>query len=134
MFSRGDCEQTISPGTKCEIVGSNRLEGRLLEKARVFPQTICLAMVCALTSPLYAQVHADRIIVHKKEHTLELIHSGRVIKTYKIALGHSPVGPKQKEGDFRTPEGVYIIDSRNAKSQYHRSLHISYPDAADRAR
>jgi murein L,D-transpeptidase YafK len=76
----------------------------------------------------------DRIIVHKKDHTMELMRAGKVIKTYKIALGRNPVGPKQREGDFRTPEGVYVIDSRNAKSQCHRSLHISYPNAADRER
>lgn len=73
----------------------------------------------------------DRIIVHKKD---QLMRAGKVIKSYKIALGRNPVGPKQREGDFRTPEGVYVIDSRNAKSQCHRSLHISYPNAADRER
>lgn len=93
-----------------------------------------LAIGYALISPLYALPRADRIIVHKKEHTMELMHAGKVIKTYKIALGRTPVGPKQREGDFRTPEDVYVIDSRNAKSQYHRSLHISYPNASDRER
>jgi murein L,D-transpeptidase YafK len=72
--------------------------------------------------------------VHKKERTLELLKSGQVIKTYKIALGGEPVGAKTKQGDHRTPEGVYVIDSRNAHSQFHRALHISYPNAADRER
>jgi murein L,D-transpeptidase YafK len=72
--------------------------------------------------------------VHKKERTMELLHAGQVIRTYKIALGHNPVGPKERQGDFRTPEGLYVIDSRTAQSQAHRSLHISYPNAADRAR
>jgi len=35
----------------------------------------------------------DRIIVHKKDHTMELMRAGKVIKTYKIALGRNPVGP-----------------------------------------
>jgi murein L,D-transpeptidase YafK len=96
--------------------------------------TVWFAIVCALTSHLNALPHADRVIVHKKDHTMELMHAGQVIRTYKIALGRNPVGPKQREGDFRTPEGVYVIDSRNAKSQCHRSLHISYPNAADRER
>jgi murein L,D-transpeptidase YafK len=85
-------------------------------------------------SRLHAQAHADRIVVHKKARTMELIHAGQVIKTYKIALGGEPVGPKTRQGDHRTPEGVYVIDSRNAKSQFNRSLHISYPNAADRER
>lgn len=77
---------------------------------------------------------ADRIVVHKHEHTMELMRAGRVIKTYRIALGRNPIGPKQREGDFRTPEGEYVIDSRNARSTCHRSLHISYPNSADSER
>jgi murein L,D-transpeptidase YafK len=103
-------------------------------KTSALRHTIWIVIGCAVTSPLFALPHADRIIVHKKEHTMELMHAGRVIKTYKIALGRNPVGPKQREGDFRTPEGVYVINGRNAKSQYHRSLHISYPNATDRER
>ena len=71
--------------------------------------------------------------MHKKEHTLELMHNGNVLKTYKIALGRKS-GAKQKEGDLRTPEGAYIIYRRNARSSCHRSLHISYPNAVDRKR
>ncbi|PYV65378.1 MAG: hypothetical protein DMG95_01805 [Acidobacteria bacterium] len=62
------------------------------------------------------------------------MHAGQVIKTYKIALGSEPVGPKARQGDHRTPEGTYVIDNRNANSKFHRSLHISYPNAADRER
>jgi len=87
-----------------------------------------------LASTSVAQSRADRIIVHKKARTMELIHAGQVIKTYKIALGGEPVGPKTRQGDHRTPEGEYVIDSRNSHSQFHRSLHISYPNAADRER
>lgn len=65
---------------------------------------------------------------------MELVHAGQVLKGYKVALGGEPVGPKTRQGDHRTPEGVYVIDSRNAHSQFHRSLHISYPNAADRER
>lgn len=77
---------------------------------------------------------ADRIVVHKQQRTLELMQSGHVIKTYKIALGAEPVGPKTRQGDHRTPEGVYVIDSRNLHSSFHRALHISYPNAVDRDR
>jgi murein L,D-transpeptidase YafK len=96
---------------------------------------IFAALVLALlaSTTVYALPRADRIIVHKKEHTLELMHNGTILKTYKIALG-SKSGAKQREGDLRTPEGAYIIDSRNGRSSCHRSLHISYPNAADRER
>ena len=88
----------------------------------------------ALCSPVHALPDADRIVVHKKEHTMELMQGAEVIKTYKIALGGNPVGAKTRQGDHRTPEGMYVIDHRNPQSQFHRSLHISYPNAADRER
>jgi murein L,D-transpeptidase YafK len=78
-------------------------------------------------------LHADRVVILKKEHTLQLLSRGRVIKTYKIALGGDPVGPKTQQGDHKTPEGIYVLDSRNAHSHFYKSIHISYPNARDRA-
>jgi murein L,D-transpeptidase YafK len=101
----------------------------------VLQSRLVLALLAAIsTIPLLAEPHADRIIVHKKTRTMELMHAGQVLKTYKIALGGNPVGPKQRQGDHKTPEGVYTIDWRNAHSQFHRALHISYPRVADRHR
>jgi murein L,D-transpeptidase YafK len=83
---------------------------------------------------VHAQTKVDRIIVHKKARTMDLMRAGQVLRTYKIALGGEPVGAKTMQGDHRTPEGDYVINSRNTHSQFHRSLHISYPNAADRER
>jgi len=77
---------------------------------------------------------ADKILIEKKERRLRLFSRGEVIKTYKIALGGNPVGPKERQGDNKTPEGTYIIDSRNSNSGYHLSLHISYPNEKDKMR
>jgi murein L,D-transpeptidase YafK len=99
-----------------------------------------LAISCWFLVSLYAtrgasaESKADRIIVHKKDRTMDLMHGGQVLKTYKVALGGDPVGAKTRQGDHKTPEGGYVIDGRNAHSQFHRSLHISYPNAADRER
>lgn len=76
----------------------------------------------------------DKILIEKKERRLMLISKGEVLKTYRIALGGDPVGPKERQGDNKTPEGTYIIDSRNRDSRYHRSLHISYPNERDKRR
>jgi murein L,D-transpeptidase YafK len=65
---------------------------------------------------------------------LTLLSKGEVIKTYQIALGGNPVGPKERRGDNKTPEGTYIIESRNGQSGYHLSLRISYPNQKDRQR
>jgi murein L,D-transpeptidase YafK len=54
-----------------------------------------------------------------------------LLRSYVIALGHDPVGPKRRQGDHRTPEGRYLIDRHNPYSAFHRSLHVSYPSSAD---
>jgi murein L,D-transpeptidase YafK len=77
-------------------------------------------------------VKADSVLILKKDHVFELLAGGKVIRTYKVALGRGGLAPKEREGDARTPEGHYVIDSRNAGSHYHRSLHVSYPNAEDR--
>ena len=77
---------------------------------------------------------ADRIVIVKSTRTLSLLNGDKVLKTYKVALGTVPVGPKRVEGDHKTPEGNYVIDAKNLQSQFHRSLHISYPSAADQQR
>jgi murein L,D-transpeptidase YafK len=77
---------------------------------------------------------ADKVLIEKKERQLTLLSKGEVIKTYKIALGGNPVGPKERQGDNKTPEGTYIIDSRNRDSGYHLALHISYPNEKDKIR
>jgi len=77
---------------------------------------------------------ADKVLIEKKERRLTMLSKGEVIKTYKIALGGNPVGPKERQGDNKTPEGTYIIDSRNRDSGYHLSLHISYPNEKDKMR
>lgn len=92
-------------------------------------------LLCGMVSAQTGQkaLHADRVVVLKKERTLQLLSDGKVIKTYKVALGGDPVGPKTRRGDHKTPEGTYVLDSRNAHSQFHKSIHISYPNPRDRA-
>ena len=60
-----------------------------------------------------------------------LMNKEKVLKTYRVALGGQPKGPKTREGDGKTPEGRYVIDRRNAKSRFHLALHISYPNTSD---
>ena len=80
-----------------------------------------------------ANIKIDKVYVDKSERVLKLLSGDRVIKTYHIALGDSPVGHKRQEGDERTPTGSYILDYKNENSSYYRSIHVSYPNAADKA-
>jgi murein L,D-transpeptidase YafK len=71
--------------------------------------------------------------VHKADRKMYLLHGTQILQTYNIRLGGNPIGPKQFEGDRKTPEGSYHISHRNPNSSYHLSLGISYPNDADRA-
>jgi murein L,D-transpeptidase YafK len=79
-------------------------------------------------------MNVDRILIVKSKRTMTLFNGDKVLKTYLVAPGGDPVGAKQKEGDHKTPEGFYTIDSRNARSRFHLGLHVSYPNEADRKR
>jgi murein L,D-transpeptidase YafK len=88
---------------------------------------LLLAMLVAETSP----TKADQVIVIKSERTMTLLLRGKVLCTYKIALGGAPVGPKEQQGDHKTPEGPYTLDRRNLKSRFYKSIHVSYPNPQD---
>lgn len=77
---------------------------------------------------------ADSVVVRKAQRTLELLRNGEVLRSYKIALGLRPEGHKQFEGDFRTPEGKYVLNRRNPNSEYFLSIQVSYPNDQDVAR
>jgi murein L,D-transpeptidase YafK len=81
-----------------------------------------------------ASVRADRILIEKAARRMTLFRDGRPIAEYRVALGPSPFGPKERKGDGRTPEGEYAIDAKRPQSDYHLALRISYPDPADAAR
>ena len=72
----------------------------------------------------------DFVLVRKKERRLYLYANNQVVKSYPVALGKEPIGQKVKEGDSRTPEGLYTLDWRNPDSKFYKSIHISYPSAA----
>jgi murein L,D-transpeptidase YafK len=75
----------------------------------------------------------DRLVVYKHEHKLVLISGGRELRSYRVALGGEPIGPKTRQGDHRTPEGSYVLDSRNPNSHFYKAFHISYPNPKDMA-
>jgi murein L,D-transpeptidase YafK len=77
---------------------------------------------------------AEKILIEKKARRMTLLAKGKALKVYKIALGRNPQGAKEREGDDKTPEGIYTVDARNKNSEYHLSLHISYPNKDDKRR
>jgi murein L,D-transpeptidase YafK len=77
---------------------------------------------------------ADSVVVWKAARKMTLFYRGDSVAVYLVALGRNPVGHKERQGDGRTPEGVYRIEARNPASKYHLSLRVSYPSATDRVR
>jgi murein L,D-transpeptidase YafK len=74
---------------------------------------------------------ADEVVVRKSERRLYLLRHGEVLRSYRVALGLIPQGPKERAGDFRTPEGRYQLTRRNSRSDYFLSIQVSYPNADD---
>lgn len=87
---------------------------------------------CICSETAFAALNkADKVVVVKSKRVLMLLRQGEIFKTYKVALGKEPSGHKTKAGDKRTPEGTYLLDSRNPDSKFHLAIHISYPNESD---
>ncbi|BBB32223.1 conserved hypothetical protein [Thermotomaculum hydrothermale] len=84
-----------------------------------------------LITPSFAITPADMVVVKKSEHRLYLMKNGKVIKSYHVVFGKNPKGHKIKEGDSKTPEGLYVLDYKNLNSKFYKSIHISYPNKQD---
>lgn|SRR5579871_1820023 len=104
---------------------------------------LCAILIASAAGIFWAQRAAteersaakiDRIVVEKSQRTLKLMAGDKVVKSYKVALGGNPEGPKDRQGDHKTPEGVYSVDAKKPNSAFHKALHLSYPNAADRER
>ncbi len=94
---------------------------------------ILAPLAIANASPTLSGKAVDKVLVLKSERKLQLLHRGEVLRSYRVSLGKQPRGPKYREGDNRTPEGFYWIDWRKTSDNYNLSMHISYPNARDRA-
>jgi murein L,D-transpeptidase YafK len=90
------------------------------------------AVALAALADANEAVKADKVLVVKSERKLYLLRNGKILKSYTVSLGLQPRGPKLQKGDKKTPEGIYILDRRNPKSKYFKSIHISYPNQQDR--
>ncbi len=78
-------------------------------------------------------IKIDRLAVYKSQRKMYVYNGNKLLKIYKVSLGKNPVGHKQFEGDYKTPEGIYSINGRNPNSAYHKNLGVSYPNKNDKA-
>jgi murein L,D-transpeptidase YafK len=82
-------------------------------------------------APMLKDVNIDKIVVIKSNRKLLAFSQNVLIKTFPVSIGKGGVGRKQFEGDQKTPEGIYFINSKNANSGFHKNLGISYPNVQD---
>jgi hypothetical protein len=100
--------------------------------AIAFP-IVCFLAFITLTGPVVALVigPVDKVLVDKSAKKLWLMRDGARLYEVDISLGKNPKGQKRREGDQRTPEGRYALDWRDAGTDYHRAILVSYPNKAD---
>ncbi len=110
---------SLLPLTGCESVSG------WYRHKKATPQKI----VRQLPQPPIKQI--DHAVIEKGKHTLTVYSGGQIVASYRIALGREPVGAKNCEGDYKTPEGRYKIVAQNPNSRFYRSLLINYPNAND---
>lgn len=122
FFPEKNAQAINTEDSQSELINSENSEGLVFD-AQTLNQV-----------PLASLPKATQIIVDKSQRRLDVFAEDKLIRSYSMRLGFNPVGNKEKEGDGKTPEGDYVIDWRNPKSQYYKSLHISYPNEADRIR
>lgn len=123
------CGLTASRANTPAVSGATTIPARETISPPAAAPTQPSGRVALLPSPGLPDV--DRIVVRKSARRLYLMDGGRIVRSYKIALGLNPVGPKERDGDFRTPEGEYYLARRNPRSNYFLSIQISYPNARD---
>ena len=102
-------------------------------KKSLFLTLITPFFLFANTTPLSQteEIKADLVTVVKSDRKMYLSCKGKILKTFKIALGGNPVGHKKVEGDKKTPEGYYKLDYLKENSSYYKALRISYPNSRD---
>ncbi|MCD3178280.1 L,D-transpeptidase family protein [Salmonella enterica subsp. enterica serovar Enteritidis] len=83
-------------------------------------------------SPVYIQIF-------KEERTLDLyVKMGeqyQLLDSYKICNYSGGLGPKRRQGDFKSPEGFYSVQRNQLKpdSRFYKAINIGFPNAYDRA-
>lgn len=113
-----------------KVLAENKKTIKILLTVMVLTVVI-LAVLNWPAAPLPNGYTVDRILIEKQKHTLTMFQGMRPIVVYRVSLGMSPHGHKLKEGDDRTPEGIYHVEEKNSQSGYYLSLQLTYPELED---
>jgi murein L,D-transpeptidase YafK len=116
----------LSFAVTCQASVVITVNGKPVDKNQVLQPT-------PSAQPIHAGKSIDKVLVLKSARKLQLISDGKPIKTYRISLGKQPKGAKMREGDKRTPEGMYWVDWRKKSDKFNLAMHINYPNISDAA-
>src|SRR5262245_24666573 len=87
-----------------------------------------LSIVLAIITTTSAPPRAPHVLqIYKAERRMVLEVGGQSVRSFRVGLGGSPSGDKQRQGDERTPEGEFYVAWKNPASSFHRFLGLSYP-------
>jgi hypothetical protein len=100
-----------------------------VRSAEPFTRTLGVRPI-AQRRPLQLPLNQPKVVVKKSQRQLLLFSGEKLVRTYRVGLGLSPIGNKVRQGDRRTPEGDFYIFTKNDKSAFYLSLGLSYPNAA----
>lgn len=92
---------------------------------------LLISFLLLTTFGVAAAEKADHVVVIKSKKTLDIYKNDKILATYPVVFGANPIGPKEREGDERTPEGRYTLDFKKSDSAFYKSIHISYPNPHD---
>ncbi|MEB3211274.1 MAG: L,D-transpeptidase [Leptolyngbyaceae bacterium] len=67
------------------------------------------------------------ILIEKSQYRLTVFNNLRPIKSYPVVFGSSPAGDKLREGDRKTPEGIYRIRDLYPHPQWSKFIWLDYP-------
>lgn len=102
-------------------------------KARSYYRLNIPDTIPTINGQIYTGPAVTQILVEKRKKKMYLLNGKKTLKKYKVKFGFAPVGHKVRQGDGKTPEGLYYLDRRNFDSSFYLSLGISYPNARDKA-
>jgi len=71
------------------------------------------------------------LLVEKAQRRLTVFYNLEPVKSYPIVLGGSPDGDKFREGDQKTPEGIYHVRDLYPHPDWSKFIWLDYPTPQD---
>jgi len=68
------------------------------------------------------------ILIEKSKYRLTVYFNLKPVKSYPVVFGNNPIDDKLKEGDLRTPEGIFKIKDLYPHPTWSKFIWIDYPN------